>query len=240
VTRRDELLVLDNDEIGRLGGVYAYSDDQYQGTADDFYDRMAELVNPRALSPRGVMESLVAALFESVQRRVVSVQTGEDFMRSRPGLVVDMPTGHDVFETSGAWEDFATPSRDMRLLISIDAVLGFPEGVRRKPERFGVDPTEAEAIASRLESALEEALAARDVSYVRSNGEAQRLTLAEVVARRERFELAYNPNDCVERRWAAADGSDEMTSCARRAPAAQRTRMDQYRAWFHDRRRPPR
>jgi hypothetical protein len=240
VTRRGERLVLDNDEIGRLGGVYAYSDEQYQGTADDFYDRMAELANPRALSPRGVMDSLVDALFESVQRRVISVQTGEDYMRAHPGLVVAMPEGHDVFETSGAWEDFATPSRDMRLLISIDAVLGFPGSVRRRPERFGVAPAEAEAVASALETALEEALAARDVTYARSNGEAQRLTLADVVARREAFELAYNPNDCVEVRWAAREGSDERTSCARHAPAAQRARMDEYRAWFRDRRRPPR
>jgi hypothetical protein len=240
VTRGGELVVLDNDAIGRLGGVYAYSDDQYEGTADDFYDRMADLINPRPLSPQGVMESLVAALYESVQRRVVSVQTGEDYMRSRPGLIVDMPTGHDVFETAGAWEDFATPSRDMRLLISIDAVLGFPDDVRRRPERFGVAPDEAEAVASRMRAALETALEARSVSYQRSNAEAQALTLAEVVARRERFELAYNPNDCVEVRWAAAEGTDEMASCARHAPAAQRARMDEYRAWFRDRRRPPR
>jgi len=28
-----------------------------------------------------------------------------------------MPEGEKIFETMGAWEDFATPSRDLRLLI---------------------------------------------------------------------------------------------------------------------------
>jgi hypothetical protein len=186
------------------------------------------------------MDGLIAALFESVQRRVVSVQTGEDFMRSRPGLVVEMPTGHDIFETSGAWEDFATPSRDMRLLISVDAVLGFPDEVRRRPERFGIEAAEAEAVATRLAAEMNDALAALEISYERTSGGAQALTLAEVVARRALLELAYNPNDCVERRWGAGDGTDELEGCARRAPEAQRARMDEYRAWFHERRRPPR
>ncbi len=234
------LRVLDNDEIARLGGVYAYSGDQYDGSVDDFYDRMADLVNPRPLSPRGVMESLVEALDESVRRRVVSVQTGEDHMRAHPGVVVDMPTGHAVFETSGAWEDFATPSRDMRLLISIDAVLGFPDDIRRRPERFGIAPADAEATAERMRAELEAGLAARSITYVRSDLSQQTLTLAEVVARKERFEVAYNPNDCVEVRWGAAPGSPEMAACERHAPRAQAARMEEYRAWFRDRRRPPR
>ena len=33
------------------------------------------------------------------------------------GGEADMPDGASIFETTGAWEDFATPSRDLRLLI---------------------------------------------------------------------------------------------------------------------------
>ena len=33
-----------------------------------------------------------------------------------------MPDGPAIFETTGAWEDFATPSRDLRLLIAMDVV----------------------------------------------------------------------------------------------------------------------
>jgi hypothetical protein len=34
--------------------------------------------------------------------------------------------------------------------------------------------------------------------------------------------------------------SDEAATCKRYAPAAQREKMSKYRAWFHERRRPPR
>jgi hypothetical protein len=42
-----------------------------------------------------------------------------------------MPDGAAIFETSSAWEDFSTPSRDLRFLIAIDVVLGFPDRVVR-------------------------------------------------------------------------------------------------------------
>jgi hypothetical protein len=54
------------------------------------------------------------------------------------------------------------------------------------------------------------------------------------------LEMAYNPNDCVELRWGAPAKSDEASTCKRYAPAAQREKMSKYRAWFHERRRPPR
>lgn len=58
--------------------------------------------------------------------------------------------GASIFETTGAWEDFATPSRDLRLLIAIDVVWGFPDAVTRRPNRFatpkdkGIDDVKGE------------------------------------------------------------------------------------------------
>jgi hypothetical protein len=40
-----------------------------------------------------------------------------------------MPDGAAIFETSGAWEDFSTPSRDLHLVIAIDVVQDFPDRV---------------------------------------------------------------------------------------------------------------
>ena len=67
-----------------------------------------------------------------------------------------------------------------------------------------------------------------------------KLTLAEVLSRGEALEMAYNPNECVESRWGAPAGSAELATCRAHAPAEQRARMETYRAWFHERRRPPR
>jgi len=67
-----------------------------------------------------------------------------------------------------------------------------------------------------------------------------RRTLRDVIDRAVALEMAYNPNDCVELRWGAPAKSDEAATCKRYAPAAQREKMSKYRAWFHERRRPPR
>ena len=238
--RAETLTVLSNDELRRSTDFAPLSDEQYRGTKDEFYERVEALINPRPLEPVAAQRALVDALEEGVRRRVVSVDNGEAFMRQRGYRPIEMPEGAAIFQTEGPWEDFSTPSRDLRLLISIDAVLGFPAQVARSPARFGVAPEEVEAKVAELRERLEEDLASRTVAYRRSDGVEQTLTLAEIVARAERFEVAYNPNDCVEVRWGAAEDGEEMQSCGRRAPAEQRARMLRYRRWFETRRRPAR
>jgi hypothetical protein len=120
-------------------------------------------------------------------------------------------------------------------------VRGFPARVARRPERFampaGHTPKE---VAAELERVLERELRGRSVSYTRTDGSSFTLTLAEVLARGPALETAYNPNDCAEARWGAAAGSEELATCRAHAPPEQRARMESYRAWFHERRRPPR
>ena len=60
-------------------------------------------------------------------------------------------------------------------------------------------------------------------------------SLKDVVDREPSLEMAYNPNDCVELRWAAPEGSEEASTCKRHAPEAQRAKMIGYRNWFRDR-----
>ena len=84
-----------------------------------------------------MQRQLVDALYEAVSRRVVSVNNGEDFMAKRGFRAIDMPKGYSVFETTGPWEDFSTPARDMRLLISIDTVMGFVGGFDVSPPAMG-------------------------------------------------------------------------------------------------------
>jgi len=86
-----------------------------------------------------------------------------------------------------------------------------------------------------LERVLASELAARKFTYTRSDGSPWTLTLKEVIDRAADFEMAYNPNDCVELRWGAPDKSDEAATCKRHAPAAQRAKMTDYRRWFRER-----
>jgi cell wall-associated NlpC family hydrolase len=210
--------------------------EQYQGQSPDlFYDRMDELIYPRPVSVGDRMQRVVDALEEQVKRRVEAIDVGEAFMREQKQPIA-MPDGYAVFETQGPWEDFATPSRDMRLLLAVDAVQGFPAQVRARPERFMATAAEVEGV----ERALAQLLSTRTVRYTRSDGSAMDLSLAEVLRRAPLLETGYNPNDCIEARWGAAPDSDEYRPCARRAPAPQKQAMERYREWFHTRTRPAR
>ena len=226
-----------NGELRRAGS-RAWSDAQYQGSADDFYAAVEGLINPRPLDPIRRQVSLVDALEESIQRRLSSVDNGEGFMKARGYAPIEMPRGAALFLTTGPWEDYSTPSRDMRLLISIDAVVSFPEMVAEHPNRFGIREAGREGAVQRVRDALAEELAERVFEYTRSDGSTWTLTLKDMVDRMKAMEVAYNPNDCVEIRWCAPEGSEERATCKRRAPAEQRGRMQKYRAWFAKRERP--
>jgi len=96
------------------------------------------------------------------------------------------------------------------------------------------------AVMPDLQKILDRELGARSITYTRGDGSPLSLTLAEVLARSVAIEQAFNPNDCVELRWGAPDGSAEASTCKAHAPADQRAKMESYRSWFHDRKRPPR
>jgi hypothetical protein len=114
---------------------------------------MEGMINPRALDPVRMQTSLVDALEESAQRRLSSVQNGEEFMKGQGYAPIEMPHGAALFLTSGPWEDYSTPSRDMRLLISIDAVTSFPDTVAAHPERFGIREADREAAVQQVRDA---------------------------------------------------------------------------------------
>jgi hypothetical protein len=209
-------------------------------TTEDFYDRMDDVMSPSPLDPLRAMKEAITSLEEQVKTRVTSVENGRKFQNSGKGEA-NMPDGPAIFETTGAWEDFSTPSRDLRLLIAIDVVRGFPDRVARRPERYAMPRGRSVAdVKAELQSVLASELATRKFSYPRSDGSQWTLALRDVIDRAADLEMAYNPNDCVELRWGAPARSEEGSTCKRSAPAAQRAKMTKYRPWLHERRRPPR
>ena len=148
-----------------------------------------------------------------------------------------MPNGPSIFETTGAWEDYSTPARDFRLLIAIDVVRGFPDRVVRRAARYAMpNGKSVEDVKSELQGVLASELAMRKISYSRSDGSQWTLSLKDIIDRAADFEMAYNPNDCVELRWGASENSEEASTCKRHASQAQRAKMSsEYRAWFHER-----
>src|SRR5262245_46451669 len=125
-----------------------------------------------------------------------------------------MPDGPASFDTTGGRDDFATPSRDARLLIAVDVVRHVPDRVAPGPERYAMPSGKSPAdVKAELERVLASELASRKFSYPRSDGSQWTLALKDVMDRATALEMAYNVNDCVELRWGAPEGSQEASTC---------------------------
>jgi hypothetical protein len=226
---------LSNAEIAKNPQYGDFSLEQSQMSTEDFYDRMDDVMSPEPLDPLRAMTDAITSLTEQIKTRVTSIENGRKYQLKQAGETA-MPNGASIFETSGAWEDYSTPARDFRLLIAIDVVRGFPDRFVRRSNRYAIPAGKSVAdMKSELQSVLDSELAARKISYTRSDGSQWTLSIKDVVDRAADFEMAYNPNDCVELRWGAPENSDEASTCRRHAPQAQRAKMSEYRVWFRER-----
>ncbi len=210
------LQALTNKAIGGAGdsGHAPFSDDEGKLSGDEFYARMGKLINPSGLDATAAYGETLDALVEQMKVRVGSVDNGEKYMRESKNGVVPMPDGAKIFETTGAWEDYATPSRDMRLIIAMNVLTGLPDRIVRHPELFVLGGRKPEAVRAELQALHKQRIGERAIEYQRSDGSSFKITVADLLARKTELEMAYNPNDCVEIRWGAKDGSPE------RAPAS--------------------
>jgi hypothetical protein len=239
VKMKGGLAPMTNEQVAASSDYGNFSLQQKKMDPEDFYDAMERLINPDPLDPVSAYLDLHKALYEQLLVRVKSVASGEKFMKANPGIVIPMPEGAKIFQTTGAWEDYSTPSRDMRLLIAMNVLLGFPEKMAKNPASYNLPEGETpESMKKQLAKLHDKWSKEMTVTYVKSNGKEKTLTLAEILDRIEAFEMAYNPNDCVEVRWGAPKGSKEGAGCKRRAPDDQLALMKSYRKWFHERRYP--
>jgi hypothetical protein len=217
-----------------------FSDAQAHLSAEEFYARMSALINPQGVDPVHAYEDMLDALVEQLQTRVGSVDNGERYMSAHPKPPVPMPQGVHIFETIGPWEDYSTPSRDMRLIIAMNVLTALPDRIVRHPELYVLSGRRAQQARTEVEVLHARRVHERTITYSRSDASPWTLTVADILARKAAFEMSYNPNDCVEIRWGAAEGTDEYGPCRRHAPEEQRARMEAYRPWFREARRPPR
>jgi hypothetical protein len=230
-----------NKSLTASAGYVPFSLQQRKMKSEVFYHTMERLINPRPLDPEDAMVNLIQALHEQLLVRVTSVSNGETYFKLYQGAVIPMPSRPAaIFQSGGQWENFSTPNRDLRLLIAMDAILDFPDLVARAPEDFEISGSDSrEEIKNKLTSLLDKKASDLSITYTRTNGSLQKLTVGEVLQRRDAFEMAYNPNDGVEIRWGAPENSDERSTCHRHAPSGQIETMRSVRTWFHKRLHPP-
>lgn len=229
-----------NSELRNGAGSTPYSDRQRHLDPESFYADMTRAINPQGLDPVSAYEDKLAALIEQVATRDTAVQNAERYQKQHPGSVIAMPQGTAIFQTTGPWEDYASPSRDMRLLIALKTIEHLPDQIRLHPELFKVNDRDLESERSKLLVIHQQHLTETIFRYTQSDGQSFSLPLKTLFERREALEIAYNPNDCPEIRWGATPGTEEFDPCRRQAPAEQKSRMEQYRSWFRNTQRPSR
>ncbi len=232
---------LTNEALSVQSGFVPYSFEQKIVQKEVFYDRVEAAIHPKPLPIVEAVAELTSALHESAERRVLNVQNGDDYINANGASHMIMPNGYAVFETVGPWEDFATPSRDMRMLVAIDAVRDFPDQIARNAERYNLNtPEELQAALDEAKRLIDEALSSNFIVYKNSKGEPVQLSMKAIVERAENLEMAYHPADCNELRWGAPKDSEEYKTCSRVASPSERAKMDTMRIWFHKRTRPAR
>jgi hypothetical protein len=237
----NKLSLIKNEELNATSRYVAFSTQQHKMESDVFYRAMERIINPKPLDPEDALMDLIKALHEQLLVRVKSVANGEAYFQSHPGMVISMPSGaNGIFQTGGLWEDFSTPNRDLRLLIAMDAVINFPERVSDYPDDFKISKQHTpEEMKNKLQSLLDKKATELTIGYIRTDGTEQELTIAEILRRRDAFEMGYNPNDGVEIRWGAPENSAERATCKRHAPPYQQATMQKVRKWFNQRLHPP-
>jgi hypothetical protein len=230
-----------NEALSALSGDVPFSLQQRKMQSNLFYHTMERLINPEPLDPESALLGLIDALHEQLLVRITSVANGETYQQSHPGSVIPMPSNAaGIFLAGGQWENFSTPNRDLRLLIAMDAVLAFPDLASHSPQDFKISKLGSpEDIKAKLQMILDKKSSEISISYTRTNGSIQKLTVAAILARRDAFEMAYNPNDGIEIRWGAPENSEERSTCHRYAPPSQSATMRAVRSWFHKRLHPP-
>ena len=208
---------LTNNEIAKNPDYGDYSLDQSKLAVEEFYDRMDDVMSPAPLEPMRALKEAITALEEQVNARVASVENGRKYL-VEGGREVAMPDGASIFETTGAWEDFATPSRDLRLLIAVDVVRGFPDRVRA-PERYAMPAGKS---AAEVKAELD-ATSPRSFQRGNTRTDGSQWTL----------KLKECPTAC--RRWRWRTTSTIAPSCAGarpRKPMRAWQRAGSYRAWL--------
>ena len=118
----------------------------------------------------------------------------------------------NIYSSSGDWEDYSTPGRDFR---ARDAVFEMIRSVQQLQKRLAAHDPLVEYSGPNLKqdviAAAKSIASACIISYTKSDGAKQSMNLLQAVTRLN--VMSFDPYQCVERRWGAAEGSPELSSC---------------------------
>ena len=176
-----------------------FSKEQYD--FENYHEKVKERLRQIAIDPLVEFERYIREdTFREVLDRVEAVDLGWQVGRERA-----IPVPPNVYDAVGDWENYSSPSRDLRLRLSM---LNIPEQVRNYIQLLRDDPTQ---LATEYGSERELGLALLEqkerlfreltFQYIDSLGQPVTLTLYDVET--SLFRLSFDPNHVPELRWGA-------------------------------------
>jgi hypothetical protein len=151
--------------------------------------------------------------YQELKDRVAAVERGWQL-----GKATAIPVPRNIYYCTGAWEDFATPGRDIRLRISFLAipkrVSGYLKLAKSQPERLVERARDPQSLFEELAATQRKMFANLMIHYTNSQGIRVPLTLTEIEERL--FDLSFDPNHPPELRWGAT--GKELGSAPRDRP----------------------
>lgn len=211
------------------------------GTSLNYYDYIRAQMSGGNLNfnPVEEIKSMMTEVCDNVRDRIPSVAAAVQNGIAAKNHPSHLPS--NIYGTDGEWESYSTPSRDARLKTGFvelkTEIQRFVEMYAQGNSRISYTPTRtrySEAncanndktcyLAASLLEAYEEVehSPACQFSYVKSNGQTQRLSYQQITDRL--FYMSFDPYHCPELRWGAISG-DEFSTCR-----DSRNKLDWYNA----------
>lgn len=171
------------------------------------YVQMTLAITGFKIDPVSDFESGLGELCEAVKQRITAVDVAlAAGVQNMPHMD---PLPGNIFGASGEWENFSSPSRDIRLKIQYQSMM---QKVYDYYQKIGVPNSNMEYRGTDLRNdlllAYKTASRKCKLSYTNSAGAAVPLSLESVNTRL--YKMSFSPYHCAERRW-GADGSEAKT-----------------------------
>lgn len=143
----------------------------------------------------------------------------------------------NIFNADGEWENLSTPGRDLRLRTGLQAMMeNLNEQIKDLRNGESYIAYNGSDLRADLLGAYDRTAKSCTVTYTKSDGRRQTLTMDQVISRV--LKIAFDPYLCPEHRW-GADGS-ELSSCTDDGQknayydGEQKIRNLLRRDWMHD------
>lgn len=183
-----------------------FSEEQYN--FDDFHATIRARMSRTTSDPLKAFEAYIRNdTYQEILDRLESVDRAWDVAKDKP-----IPISPNIYEGEGDWESYSSPSRDLRLRISM---LNIPAEVRQylhllksNPGTLDTTLKTPEALGRALLELKEKLFGELAIEYRNSRGEKVRLTMAEIEKRL--YLLSFDPNHAPELRWGAS--GDELVA----------------------------